>query len=244
MKISITIENIIEYIEQLPDIYTESHGIKLTFNPKDESTKIGSTIRFQYKAIGKWLRYYLLGESDLIELLQQCPLAYYKPLAEQCRSFYNLAQEVILLNGFHEDIDANLILFMIIQDWCESILKNCGLMGLPRLIGKHEIYKAAINNHNLLQNIQNIKHLNQSIPSNKRPPMAGSLIAAAICLADIKENIRFRSRYRDFFRQQNRFTRELRNSPLQIEYLNVGGEIELMAKGKGKKGTKKKFNQL
>ena len=228
----------IDCIRDLPDLVMEhDHGIRLPFNPQSADGKFFRLARKQYRAIADWLKFYLLGKTDLVAELTFTDKADYKPNAEILLAYYRLAQETFLLSGNLQKqwVRPEMILFLIEWERCENLLRNSGFTDNLKPKGKVEAYKETKAVCDELWDAEKLKFSETTIYS---PTMV--LINEAAFLASRPENIEFRKHYQDFLKALKRCKKKIRDSRTEIVYLE---DDILKALGNGCRGKDKNKRQ-
>jgi hypothetical protein len=225
-----TPEECIELIRQLPDTRIQANGLQAENSyRKDDPSLIVATARYQYNAIADWLRYYWLGQNQLVENLIGSWKLDYKPHSDRVDSIWKLAKQVNLKEAWmrEQSIDPQQLTYSCVSQICESELINAGYLGKASSIGKRENYINATKYYEQLEATNRVV----SVREAWLPPMQ-ALEQSATFVASYDVTFRNTS-YRDYLREQKRFHRLTAKGGLNIIRLSDRG-IEIGGKGKGK----------
>jgi len=137
--------NVVKHVCNLPDLVMERHGILLPFKNNNDFVKTINIIRKHYRAVGDWLKYYLLNNSELIFELTNTDKVNYRPYAKKAIEFYHLAQHTYALCGYCQYLKRtpDWWLMVIEIEFCEKRFNDIGLTGTPTLKSKRQIQQIA-----------------------------------------------------------------------------------------------------
>lgn len=227
----------INYIHDLPDLVMEhDHGIRLPFSWQGADGEFFRIARKQYRAIGDWLKFYLLGRADLALELTLTDKADYKPNAEILLAYYRLAQETFLLSDDLQEFPGQpeIMLFLIAWEQLDCLLRNSGFIDNFKPKGKVERYKETKAACDKLWDAEKLKFSEEKTTAYHATDL---LINTAAYIASQPENIKFRKHYQDFLRTLKRCNTQSRDSSLlQVVYLE---NDTLKKRGNGCRGKGK-----
>lgn len=228
----VSLDMIIEMIKNLPDELIESKGIILSWCINTDEDKIINYLRAQYRAIADWLKYYLLGRSELSLELSYTQKSYYKPLAERSVETYKLAQETYLLSDIlqKDKLYPELTLYLIERETCLRAFNNSGITDKPKPIGKDLNYK---NTKKMCDTFEKANLQNFSGYETVHT-ILDLLAHQALEISSITENYEFRNHWYRFLKRVKQCEDRLRrNKNLQVGYLDKN--ILRMLNGRGKR---------
>ena len=242
VEIRLPVDFFIDAIHDLPESLIEvDHGIRMSLDRQNADDKLFKMIREKYHAKADWLKYYLLGRSDLAAELTFTHKAYYKSAAEVSRAFYKLIQEVFLLSGDLQDVVGRpeVMLLLIERERCENHLRKSGFTDKPEPIGKVEQQRRVKKFCDKLWDAKKLSSLGYKISSDGPTEI---LLDQAINLAKCPKNIEFRNHYEDFLRTVKRCYREEKDCPNLHHVFLEGDTLKVLGngcRGKQKKGFSK-----
>lgn len=224
------LETCVYVIRNMPDLMMEHrHGILLDFTgaSKDE-IEIIQDIRKEYRNKAAWLEYYLLDKTDLLPELTFTSKVNYKFFAETTLAFLKLAQEVYPRSDLAQSQKLTPRAWMVLceADLCDMSLSNSGYTGNAQPTGKRELYEYAMQYCEQMEDAQKLSFVKATDGTALE-----LLESEAAFIA--KHDVRFcNSYYREFLKKLKRHYRNLKNSPLQITYLEPDGSTKALDKGR------------
>ncbi len=155
----ITLPALVDIIYYLPDQYMELLGIRIERDMRSGLHQTFHFVREEYRAIGTWLQYLLLGyrwwdydpQLGFQEMFAiDCTKTnkrHYEPLARQWIAIFELADQVWLHDSLTQQQygNGNAFSFHIATERIQTDLKNSGLTGEPSVTGKSDLYRLAVN---------------------------------------------------------------------------------------------------
>jgi hypothetical protein len=238
VELRLPVDFFIDAIHDLPDLLMEiDHGILISCDGQDANDKLFKMIKEKYQAKADWLKYYLLGRSDLAAELTFTHKAYYKHEAELSRAFYQLIQEVFLLSGdLQNDVgQPEVMLLLIERERCENHLRKSGFIDKPELIGKVEQQRKV---KKFCDKLWDAKKLSNSAYKIFNGSPTEILLEQAINLAKDPNNFEFHKHYEDFLGAVKRSYRQIKDCPALHHVFLEGDTLKVL--GNGCRGKQKK----
>ena len=228
----------INAIRNLPDMaVAQKHGIYIDFGLKGDVGEVFDAIRSEYRHKADWLEYLLVGQTPPSSHFYFGEKSHFKIFAEYSKAIRELAIQTMLLSKNLQDyaINPNLLWLLIEFAECLEGIKNSGLTGAAKTVGKKEQYSNAVEFCNLVIDPAKLKFKNMADLISE--PLI-ILMTEATLLAKDSQNIQFRRHYETFLRAEKKFYRDVQNDPcLQLIALTDDGVHKT---GNGKRGLGKK----
>lgn len=152
------LQAIVATIGNLPDYVIEyRHGIRCDFHEDTPAGRFFYLTRAAYRAVGMWLEYLLLNNTECVPELKLTSKVHYKPLAERSKAWLELAQQAWI----HPQAQPNIV--QAVQSpgmwWLscevhnlETKLANSGYLDTPKPIGKAALYRDTVETFKRLDN--------------------------------------------------------------------------------------------
>lgn len=234
----INLEGCIYVIANLPDFLMEyKHGIYMPWGEdagNEDVYRFFNHVRFGYRAMGKWLEYYLLDRDELKVELKFTDKAHYKPLAERCVAVYRLAQEILIRpHEIQHNIFAGEWMTLFERDLLTIALKNSGLTGDPKVTGKSQLYRE------MVKNFEYLSDTSWWTSSGKPQWMSpwDALISEAIRLSHEEPGFE-EEYYLPFCKKIKQCQRKIKQGKLSGIYISQAGELKVVRTGKRPKISK------
>ncbi len=235
-----TLETCVRAIRDLPDLYMRhGAGVNPEWNDSTPPGQFFEYLRRSYRAVGLWLKYYLLNRTEHLAELTFTDKIHNKPLAERAVAFFRLAQEVWLRSDLQTQIPCpGFWMVACERDLLKIGLQASGYTGSPRVRGKTERYRAFVENSERWLEPSNFK-FTCSTELTALQALENEGIRLAASDGQFGEDY-----WLPFVKTVRRTERQVKQGKLSGIYLNQLGELKVIRRGKQSKISKGFGNEL